>query len=124
MCLVQRAIRGGYCRAGIGLQCHRQHMRSVLAYGWALGGLGVGPEGGHMVLCNDAGLRGEMGSMLEMSGLGGAHACLVGVSSGSWCCESLGCHSWFPDGLFVRGRCYRSRTDVPDGLFGDWLSIG
>ena len=62
-------------------------MRSVLAYGWALGGLGIGPEGGHMVLGNDAGLRGEMGSMLEMSGLGGAHACLVGVSSGSWCCR-------------------------------------
>ena len=62
-------------------------MRSVLAYGWALGGLGIGPEGGHMVLGNDAGLHGEMGSMLEMSGLGGAHACLMGVSRGSWYCR-------------------------------------
>ena len=61
-------------------------MRSVLAYGWALGGLGIGPEGGHMVLGNDAGLRGEMGSMLEMSGLGGAHACPMGVVQGSDCC--------------------------------------
>ena len=61
-------------------------MRSVLAHGWALGGLGIGPEGGHMVLGNDAGLRGEMGSMLEMSGLGGAHACPMGVVQGSDSC--------------------------------------
>ena len=40
-----------------------------------------------MVLGNDAGLRGEMGSMLEMSGLGGAHACPMGVVRGSYCCR-------------------------------------
>ena len=106
-------------------------MRSVLAHGWALGGLGIGPEGGHMVLGNDAGLRGEMGSMLEMSGLGGAHACLMGVSRGSWYCR------WGAIQGSIRGRLHftgqrrsivRGRAGGANGslvepreLYGPWV---
>ena len=90
-------------------------MRSVLAHGRAFGGLGNGPEGEHSAMGSDAGPNGEMGPMLGMSELGGAYACKVGVSCGVMAL-SLGCHAWHSGGLFVRGRCGGSRTDVPDGL--------
>ena len=36
---------------------------------------------------SNAGPNGEMGPMLGMSELSGAHACKVGVSCGSWRCR-------------------------------------
>ena len=65
-----------------------------------------------MVLGNDAGLRGEMGSMLEMSGLGGAHACLMGVSRGSWYCR------WGAIQGSIRGRFHG--TEAVDRARSCW----
>ena len=77
---------GGCCRAGIDLRCHRRHVRSVLASGWASGGRGCGSEVESEVLGSAAGPREEMGSLAKMSELSGAHACIMGVVHGSGDC--------------------------------------
>ena len=77
---------GGCCRAGIDLRCHRRHVRSVLASGWASGGQGCGPEGGSEVLGSAAGPREEMGLLARMSELSVECACIMGVVHGSGGC--------------------------------------